>query len=158
MLICCPKLFVPPGSTEDSLRKKPFHIFDDEFYAIIGDNPTLTLIAQSNGDPLFHEANVWYVVRRVVALADNNRFPPTDEVFFVQNAGAKAAGTGLNKSSITQKISLADAAALQSASQNSNYDGAAGFVNVTTVDAGVKIINPNGASCGVDGIAGLMFD
>lgn len=67
-------------------------------------------------------------------------------MFFVQNAGAKAAGTGLEKSAITQKISLAEAAAVQAASSANNYDGAAGFVNVTTVDAGVNIINPNGWS------------
>jgi gluconolactonase len=51
---------VPPGTTEESLKQKPFHIFDEEFYAVIGDNPTLTLIGQTDGDPLFHEANVWY--------------------------------------------------------------------------------------------------
>lgn len=45
--------------TEDSLTAKPFHIYDDEFYDVIGDNPALTLIAQTASDPLFHEAVVW---------------------------------------------------------------------------------------------------
>lgn len=56
------KIFVWPGVTKDSLKAKPFHIYDDEFYDIIGSNPTLTLIAQTNSDPLFHEAAVWYVL------------------------------------------------------------------------------------------------
>jgi gluconolactonase len=89
------QLFIYPGQTEESLLAKPFHIFDDEFYDVIGENPSLTTIATSESDPIFHEAVTWH--------------PERDEVFFVQNAGAPAAGTGLNKSSIIQKISLADA-------------------------------------------------
>lgn len=110
----------------DSLSAKPFHVYDEEFYSIIGSDPKLTLIAETSGDPLFHEAVVWY--------------PPTDEVFFVQNAGAKAAGTGLQKSAITQKISLAQAAR---AAQSSGFNST-GIVEVVTVDANPPIINPNG--------------
>jgi len=44
------------------MQAKPFHIYDDEFYDIIGSNPTLTLIAETDGDPLFHEATAWCVV------------------------------------------------------------------------------------------------
>lgn len=51
--------FAPPGIDEDELLAKPFHIYDDEFYAIIGTGPTLTLIAESESDPLYHEAVVW---------------------------------------------------------------------------------------------------
>jgi gluconolactonase len=53
------QLFIWPGVTEDSLNAKPFHIYNDEFYDIIGDSPTLTLLAQTESDPLFHEAVVW---------------------------------------------------------------------------------------------------
>ena len=53
--------FVPQGYTLDQLQAKPFHVYDEEFYAIIGSDPTLTLIAETDGDPLFHEAVVWYV-------------------------------------------------------------------------------------------------
>lgn len=60
----------------------------------------------------------------------------TDEVFFVQNAGDKDAGTGLEKSAIVEKISLAQAAA---ASNDS-----AGTVDVTTVNPTKAIPNPNG--------------
>lgn len=56
------QLFVPPGTTEQSLKAKPFHVYDDSFYDVIGSNPTLTLIADSGGDPLFHEAVVWWVL------------------------------------------------------------------------------------------------
>jgi len=66
------------------------------------------------------------------------RYPPTDEVFFVQNAGAKDSGAGLNKSNILQKISLAQAAAV-SAQRN-----ASGSVDVVAVNATPTVINSNG--------------
>ncbi|KAK7753761.1 hypothetical protein SLS62_004386 [Diatrype stigma] len=105
---------------------KPFHVYDEEFYNVIGPNPTLTLIASTDSDPLFHEAVVWY--------------PPTDEVFFVQNAGAPAAGTGLNKSSIILKVALSEAAAVSS-QRNAN-----GSVELHTVDSNPQVKNPNGAT------------
>lgn len=75
-----------------------------------------------------------------MALTSNTtRYPPTDEVFFVQNAGAPAAGTGLNKSSIIQKISLAEADAVTS------VRNATGNVTVTVVPSDPEVINPNGA-------------
>ena len=116
-------IFTWPGVTEQSLLAKPFHIYDPEFYDVIGPNPSLTLIATSESDPIFHEAVTWY--------------PPRDEVFFVQNAGAPAAGTGLNKSSIIQKISLADAEAVR--------NGTLKAAKVTVVNtANPQVINPNG--------------
>jgi gluconolactonase len=123
---CDQKIFVPPGLTLDEALSKPFHVYDDAFYDILGPNPTLTVIASTGGDPLFHEAVVWY--------------PPTDEMFFVQNAGAAAAGTGLNKSNIIQKISLAQAEAV------STMRNASGRVNVTTVPANPTVINSNGTA------------
>ncbi|RYP16711.1 hypothetical protein DL765_004947 [Monosporascus sp. GIB2] len=119
-------LFVPPGLDAASLRDRPFHVYDDEFFDVIGSNPTLTLIARTDSDPLFHEAVVWY--------------PPTDEVFFVQHAGAPAAGTGLNKSSIILKIDLSEAAAV------SDQRNATGAVSVHTVDSNPLVVNPNGAT------------
>lgn len=71
-------------------------------------------------------------------LTGYHRYPPTDEVFFVQNAGADAAGTGLNKSSIIQKISVAEAEAVKD-SRN-----ATGNVTVTVVPSNPQVINPNG--------------
>ncbi|OQE23380.1 hypothetical protein PENFLA_c011G10448 [Penicillium flavigenum] len=118
--------FVPPGSTGDSLTQKPFHVYDKEFLKIIGETPTLTRIAHSPKDPLYHEAVVWS--------------KGTDEVFFVQNAGAKNASTGLEKSAIIQKISLAEAAAV------SGKSDAVGLVNVAVVDSSPQVINPNGAT------------
>lgn len=118
------RVFKPPGFSDAELLAKPFHIYDDEFYAIIGCNPTLTIIASSEKDPLFHEAVVWY--------------PPTDEVFFVQNAGAKAAGTGLAKSAIVEKISLSEADLV------TNLTDASGRVTVHTVDSNPTVVNPNG--------------
>jgi len=66
------------------------------------------------------------------------RSKETDEVFFVQNAGAKNASTGLNKSAIIEKISLADAAAV------SDKSDAVGLVDVSTVPSSPMVINPNG--------------
>lgn len=84
------------------------------------------MIAETSGDPLFHEAVVWY--------------PPTDEVFFVQNAGAPAAGTGLNKSGIIEKIALSQADAVKTQSNGT------GQVDVITVNSTPQIVNPNGGT------------
>ncbi|KAJ5763521.1 SMP-30/Gluconolaconase/LRE-like region [Penicillium manginii] len=122
------KVFVPPGTTEKSLLGRPFHVYDEEFLKIIGSTPTLTRIAYSEVDPLFHEAVVW-----------SKR---TDEVFFVQNAGPLEAGTGLKKSAIVEKISLAEAAAV------ANKTDAVGLVTVHNVTSpeDPKVINPNGGN------------
>ncbi|KAI0025573.1 D-lactonohydrolase [Xylariomycetidae sp. FL0641] len=118
--------FIPPGYDMASLKEKPFHIYDDEFYDVIGANPTLTHIANAGKNPLYHEAVVWY--------------PPTDEVFFVQSAGPKEAGTGLNKSGIIMKISVPEADAV------SNKRNALGAVKVQTIDSNPTVINPNGGT------------
>nr|XP_031858214.1 uncharacterized protein CI109_006357 [Kwoniella shandongensis]KAA5525286.1 hypothetical protein CI109_006357 [Kwoniella shandongensis] len=116
--------FIPPGMDENALKAKPFHIYHDSFLDIIGPNPSLTLIAETDGDPLFHEAAVWY--------------PPTDEFFFCQNAGAPAAGTGLHKSAIVEKISLSQAEEV--------VHGFRKAVDVIKVEGDVKVINPNGGT------------
>lgn len=53
---------MPPGVTPAELLAKPFHIYDEEFLSIIGQNPTLTLLAEEASDPLYHEAVVWLVL------------------------------------------------------------------------------------------------
>ena len=63
-------------------------------------------------------------------------------MFFVQNAGAPDAGTGLNKSSIILKIDLAEAAAV------SDKRNASGAVKVHKVDSNPPVINPNGTNDG----------
>jgi gluconolactonase len=67
-----------------------------------------------------------------------DRYPPTDEVFFVQNAGALDADTGLNKSSIIQKIKMTDAEALRTGALNQSE------VAVTVVPSNPQVTNPNG--------------
>jgi gluconolactonase len=67
------------------------------------------------------------------------RHPARDEVFFVQNAGAAAAGTGLNKSAIIQKISLSDAEKVR--------NGSLAAVPVTIINTtNAQVINPNGGT------------
>jgi len=78
-------------------------------------------------------------------LIDYQRYPPADEVFFVQNAGAMAAGTGLAKSAIIEKISLKDAAA---AAAKGNFN-ASGEVKVTTVNTKPQVVNPNGKALSI---------
>jgi gluconolactonase len=87
----------------------------------------LTIIAQTSGNPLFHEAVVWY--------------PPTDDVFFVQNAGAPAAGTGLNKSAIVQKVNLGQVGQALAAGSSRNVSGQ---VTVQVVNTTKQVVNPNG--------------
>ncbi|RBR25566.1 uncharacterized protein FIESC28_01529 [Fusarium coffeatum] len=118
--------FLWPGVTHESLLERPFHVYDAEFLDIIGKNPSVTLLATSEKDPLFHEAVVWY--------------PPTEEVFFVQSAGSPDAGTGLDKSSIIQKISLADAEGMKHGSHTQSE------VEITIVDSKPQVINPNGGT------------
>jgi gluconolactonase len=66
------------------------------------------------------------------------RYPQTEEMFFVQNAGAKDAGTGLKKSNIIQKISLEAAQALVDG-KNETAE-----VEVITVNTDPPVINSNG--------------
>jgi gluconolactonase len=61
-------------------------------------------------------------------------------VFFVQNSGAPAAGTGLNKSGIIEKIALSQAEAVKT------QVNATGDVDIVPVDSSPQIINPNGAT------------
>ncbi|TYJ56017.1 hypothetical protein B9479_003259 [Cryptococcus floricola] len=116
-------LFVPPGATEDSLKEKPFHVYDEAFYDIIGDSPSLTLLADGGDNPLFHEAVVWH--------------NETDEVFFAQ-AAAMDLGFGLNKSAVVQKISLSQAQDVQEGTRNST--------DVTVVNSTTQVVNPNGGT------------
>lgn len=123
-------VYVPPGKTLQQLIEKPFHVYDEEFLRILGPNPKLTIIAETDGNPLFHEAVVWY--------------PPTDEAFFAQNAGPESAGTGLNKSAVVQKISLKDAeevAAEIAANKDSKRQ-----VKIDVVNSNPVALNPNGKS------------
>ncbi|KAK4460104.1 Gluconolactonase [Cladorrhinum samala] len=119
--------FIPTNHTRESLLDRPFHIYDEEFLEIIGSNSTLTLISKTEGNPMFHEAAIWH--------------PPTDEMFFCQNAGALAAGTGLKKSAIIQKISLSDINPSITSQRN-----ATGLVKVEIVNSEVAVINPNGGT------------
>lgn len=134
------QLFIPPNTTASTLLARPFHAYDQAFQSIIGANPSLTVIASTSGDPLFHEAVVW--------------FPPTDEVFFVQNAGAKAAGTGLQKSAVVQKIALSQvSSALQGLQAEGGGGGrnVSGQVNVEVVNGTQQVVNPNGAPTSASG-------
>ncbi|KAK4660789.1 hypothetical protein QC762_122160 [Podospora pseudocomata] len=121
--------FAPPNATIESLVARPFHIYSKEFEDIIGPNPTLTLLNHTDGDPLFHEAPVWN--------------PSTDEMFFCQNAGAPAAGTGMQKSAIIQKIKLS--AITRAITSQRNASGSVQIEDVTAAD-GAKVMNPNGGT------------
>ncbi|KAF1732282.1 hypothetical protein CRV24_008476 [Beauveria bassiana] len=123
-------IWVPPGTTRQGLKDRPFLVYDPDFLEIIGHEPKLVRIAESEQDPLFHEAVVWT--------------PETDEVFFAQSAGNPAAGTGLNKSAIVQKISVAEA--LQIASGNKT-----GPIKIETITSNPPVINPNGIAFSPDG-------
>jgi len=117
--------WVPVNLTAAGLLEKPFHVYDDEFLDIIGPNPTFSQIGETPKDPIFHEAVVWY--------------KPKDEMWFVQNAGAPDAGTGVNKSAVIYKISLKEADAVK------NERNAVGKVKIQLVEHSPPIPNPNGA-------------
>jgi hypothetical protein len=69
------------------------------------------------------------------------RYPAKDEMFFVQNAGARAAGTGLAKSAIIQKISLSAVNPAIASQRN-----ASGSVKVEVVGSSPTVMNLNGES------------
>ena len=50
---------MPPGTTRQGLKDRPFLVFDSEFLEIIGHDPKLAIIAETETDPIFHEAVVW---------------------------------------------------------------------------------------------------
>ncbi|KAH0421001.1 oligomycin resistance atp-dependent permease [Colletotrichum camelliae] len=52
--------FLWRGVNSTSLKERLFHIYSSEFYEVIGNDPSLTLIATSASDPIFHEAVTWY--------------------------------------------------------------------------------------------------
>jgi gluconolactonase len=60
-------------------------------------------------------------------------------MFFVQNAGAPAAGTGMAKSAIIQKISLSAVTPAIVSQRN-----ASGSVNIEVVNSNPIVMNPNG--------------
>lgn len=132
--------FIPPGHTPDTLSSRPFHIYDPAFLALLGPNPSLTLLAEHPSNPLFHEACVWH--------------PSTKSVFFAQNAGAHAAGTGLEKSAILQRISLDEVEALVER-EKKGLRGEGEYVKVETVGETPQVINPNGGILWDDG--GIVF-
>jgi gluconolactonase len=103
---------------------KPFHIYDNEFLDIIGENPTFTLLAATPKDPIFYESPMW--------------LKKTDEAVFLQNAGSPDAGTGLEKSALIYKISLKEADAVKS------ERNATGKVKVSQLPSKPEIPNPNG--------------
>lgn len=54
------QVFMPPGVSPEDLLAKPFHIYDEDFYSILGTEPTLTILAENPDDnPYYHEAVVW---------------------------------------------------------------------------------------------------
>jgi gluconolactonase len=55
------QVFLPPGITSQDASSKPFHVYDEAFLELLGSNVSLTLIASSAKDPVFHEAVVWSV-------------------------------------------------------------------------------------------------
>ena len=66
------------------------------------------------------------------------RVRATDEMFFAQNSGSADAGTGLNKSSVIQKISVPQAAGY------TTERNVSGKVTVTVTNSSPVVINPNG--------------
>lgn len=60
-----PQPFILPGATSESMKAKPFHIYDKKFLEILGSNPTFKLISE-NTQLLAHEAAIWWVACRLL--------------------------------------------------------------------------------------------
>lgn len=72
-----------------------FQIFNNDFLAILGNNPSIRVIAENDSFAFAHEAPIW--------------MPDTDEVFFASNDGGALGMSDLNHNNQYSFISLKDA-------------------------------------------------
>jgi len=72
-----------------------FQIFNNDFLAILGNNPSIHVIAENDTFAFAHEAPIW--------------MPDTDEVFFASNDGGALGMSDLNHNNQYSFISLKDA-------------------------------------------------
>lgn len=85
------ELFTPGHTFSPS--EPVFQVFDADFLDILGDSPSIKLIAENNEYMFAHEAPIW--------------FPPTDEIFMCSNAGHPP--SSLERSNVLSKLSLTEA-------------------------------------------------
>jgi len=78
-----------------------FQVFDDAFLDVLGDNPSVQLVAANDTFSFAHEAPVW--------------IPQTDEVFFASNDGGALGMSDVDHNSRVSRISLKDLRAGQNA-------------------------------------------
>ena len=71
-----------------------FQVFDSEFLTILGDSPSIRIIASDPDFAFAHEAPIW--------------LPETDEVTFASNDGGALGMSGINQTNQVSKISLKD--------------------------------------------------
>ncbi|KAH8079386.1 hypothetical protein HD553DRAFT_135773 [Filobasidium floriforme] len=85
-------IFLPPGISLASAKRSPFHVYHPDFHRVIGEDPRLALVLETEGYYSAHEAPVYH--------------EPTQSFFFCSNAGAPLGFSGAENSNRVFKISL----------------------------------------------------
>lgn len=49
-------IFLPPGLDLATAKKRPFHVYHPDFYKVIGEDPRLALVLETEGYYSAHEA------------------------------------------------------------------------------------------------------
>lgn len=108
--------FLPPNVSVVAAKSKPFHVYDPEFYKIIGISPKLSRVFYNPEYAAAHEAAVYH--------------EPTNAIFFAANAGGPLGFSGLNSTNHVFRLNITEA---QQVARNSTLTADGDYVggNVT---------------------------
>ncbi|KAJ9096465.1 hypothetical protein QFC21_005287 [Naganishia friedmannii] len=88
-------IFLPYNLTLAEAKSRPFHVYDPEFYAVIGANPKLSRVF----------GNPDYAAAHGAAVYDE----PTNTLFFAANAGGPKGFSGLNSTNRVFRMNVTEA-------------------------------------------------
>jgi gluconolactonase len=108
--------FLPSNVSIVAAKSKPFHVYDPEFYNIIGSNPKLTRVFSNPNYAAAHEAAVYH--------------EPANAIFFAANAGGPLGFSGLNSTNHVFRLNVTEA---QEVASNATLNAVGDYVggNVT---------------------------
>jgi gluconolactonase len=114
-------------------KSQPFHVYDPEFYAIIGPNPKLSRVFSNPDYAAAHEAAVYD--------------EPTNTLFFAANAGGPKGFSGLNSTNRVFRMNVTEAERAASTATLNADDGDYVGGNVTLHQIpSVNLENVNGGA------------
>ncbi|KAJ9127381.1 hypothetical protein QFC24_000788 [Naganishia onofrii] len=126
-------IFLPSTMTLTEAKSQPFHVYDPEFYAIIGPNPKLSRVFSNPDYAGAHEAAVYD--------------EPTNTLFFAANAGGPKGFSGLNSTNRVFRMNVTEAERAASTATLNADDGDYVGGNVTLHQIpSVNLENVNGGA------------